>query len=81
MCIELGEAGAALLASRRWPRLWELDLRRARLRAAGAAALACEAWAALEVLDLRANGLGALPTRRPRARVGKVSTLLAAQQM
>jgi hypothetical protein len=38
-CAVLGEAGAALLASRRWARLRELNLVRCRLRDAGRAAL------------------------------------------
>ena len=60
--VQLGEAGARLLASRLWPRLRKLDLFSARLGDAGLAALACGAWPALEVLDLRYNILGAPPT-------------------
>ena len=57
--VRVGEAGAALLASRRWARLKKLTLRSTVLGAAGVAALARGAWPALEVLDLSANGLGA----------------------
>ena len=53
--VALGEAGAALLASRRWPRLRKLELRRTQLGDAGLAALARGEWPALEGLDLRAN--------------------------
>ena len=48
----LGEAGARLLASRRWSRLKELYLHGARLGDAGVAALARGAWPALERLGL-----------------------------
>jgi hypothetical protein len=57
--VELGEAGARLLASRRWPRLEKLNLARARLGDAGLAALARGEWPALEWLNLGGSGLGA----------------------
>ena len=60
--VALGEAGAALLASRRWARLKVLQLDKARLGDAGVAALARGAWPALEELHLSDNHLGAPPT-------------------
>ncbi len=57
--VELGEAGARLLASRRWERLEDLSLFNCRISGAGVAALARGEWPALDELDLRANGLGA----------------------
>ena len=60
--MELGEAGARLLASRRWPRLQKLDLFDARLGVAGIAALARGEWPALVRLRLAGNGLGVPPT-------------------
>jgi hypothetical protein len=57
--VRLGEAGARVLASRRWSRLRRLDLCNTELDAAGVAALARGAWPALARLDLRGNGLGA----------------------
>jgi hypothetical protein len=59
-----GEAGAALLASRRWPRLKKLDLRCTDLGAAGDAVLAHRAWPALERLGLSstASAAGRAPT-------------------
>ena len=55
--VALGEAGAALLASRRWARLWALCLRQAQLDAAGLTALVRGAWPALEDMDLSHNDL------------------------
>ena len=60
--VELGEAGARLLSSRRWPRLKKLDLRYTHLGDAGVAALARGAWPALEVLNLYGNFLTVPPT-------------------
>ena len=57
--VALGEAGARLLASRRWPRLRELNLFNCRIGDAGLAAFARGAWPALRVLYLRGNDLGA----------------------
>ncbi len=59
--VRLGEAGAALLASRRWPRLKVLGLCSCALGDAGLAALARGAWPALECLDVRWNNLRAPP--------------------
>jgi hypothetical protein len=53
--VKLGEAGARLLASRRWARLRRLVLVRAQLDVAAVAALARGAWPALRRLDLRGN--------------------------
>jgi hypothetical protein len=58
--VQLGEAGARLLASRRWTRLKYLNLHETELGGAGVAALARGAWPALERLDLRWNRLGSL---------------------
>jgi hypothetical protein len=55
--VELGPAGARLLASRRWARLRNLNLRGAQLGDAGVVELARGAWPALERLDLDDNGL------------------------
>ena len=55
--VELGEAGARLLASRRWPRLRKLDLHHTQLGAAGVAALARGEWPALRFLDVSNNGV------------------------
>ena len=78
-CVNLGEAGAALLASRRWPRLTELKLYEAELGDAGVAALARGAWPALELLDLRGNYLGVPPAleeaRRWAPLLGSLYTL------
>ena len=60
--VQLGDAGAALLASRRWARLKELVAFECGLGDAGLAALARGAWPALEALDLRWNNFGAPPT-------------------
>jgi hypothetical protein len=60
--VELCEAGAALLAGRRWPRLKMLYLFSCGLGDAGLAALARGSWPALEVLNLGENDLGAPPT-------------------
>jgi hypothetical protein len=57
--VELGAAGAQLLASWRCSRLKKLNLDACRLGDVGVAALASGAWPALEVLDLRNNGLAA----------------------
>jgi hypothetical protein len=57
--IELGETGAHLLASRRWPGLRMMSLKGAQLGDAGVAALARGAWSALFHLNLEENGLGA----------------------
>ena len=57
--VKLREAGAQLLAARRWARIKKLNLNDTRLGDAGVAALARGAWPALEVLDLRNNSLGA----------------------
>ena len=57
--VELGEAGARLLASRRWARLRVLFLEGAQLGDAGLAALARGAWPAMTCLSLRNNGLSA----------------------
>ena len=57
--VELGEAGAALLASRRWARLKSLHLNHTELGDAGLAALARGAFPALERLNLEDNGLTA----------------------
>ena len=59
--VALGEAGAALLASRRWLRLRKLVLSNCQLGDAGVAALARGAWPALESLDLRWNNFSAPP--------------------
>jgi hypothetical protein len=59
--VNLGATGAALLASRRWPRLRNLNLARCRLLDAGVAALARGAWPALEVLNLCSNDLSVRP--------------------
>ena len=59
VAMEVGEAGATLLASRRWPRLKVLALIYTQLGPTGVAALARGAWPALEELDLGGNGLGA----------------------
>ncbi len=53
--VPLGEAGAALLARRPWPRLKNLRLFACSLGNAGIAALARGAWPALEVLHLSGN--------------------------
>ena len=53
--VELGEAGARLLASRRWARLKKLNLQSAKIGAAGFKALVEGAWPALTSLD--ANGV------------------------
>ena len=58
----LGVAGAALLASRRWARLWALHLHGCDLGDAGRAALARGAWKELKHLDLCENDLGAPST-------------------
>ena len=50
--VKLGEAGARVLASRRWARLRCLHLDHTALGAAGVAALARGEWPALEELDL-----------------------------
>ena len=55
----LGEAGARLLASRRWPRLQTLILDQAQLDDASVAALARREWPALAALSMRDNGLSA----------------------
>ncbi len=60
--VALGEAGAALLARRRWPRLRELILFRASLDAAGLAELARAEWPTLDRLNPRWNDFGAPPT-------------------
>jgi hypothetical protein len=60
--VPLGEAGARLLASRRWARLKKLNLDRCRIDDAGLAALALGAWPALAALGLNGNDLGAPPT-------------------
>ena len=60
--VELGEAGARLLASRRWPRLRVLSLSGCSIGDAGLAALARCACPALWWLDLKGNGLSAPPT-------------------
>ena len=60
--VHLGEAGARLLASRRWARLKKLDVSFTQLGDAGLAALARGVWPALESLDLRWNNLSAPPT-------------------
>ena len=57
--VRLGEAGARLLASRRWARLRRLELAGCEMGDAGLAALARGEFPALEWLDLRDNGLGA----------------------
>ena len=57
--VELGEAGARLLASRRWPRLRKLDLHDTKLGAAGVASLARGEWPSLQWLSLRDNRLPA----------------------
>ena len=57
--VALGEAGAALLASRRWMRLKKMNLYVCRLGATGVAALARGAWPALEWLNLFGNDIGA----------------------
>ena len=57
--VKLGEAGAALLASRRWARLQTLNLDRCWIYDAGLAALVRAAWPALAWLRLRDNGLTA----------------------
>ena len=53
--VELGEAGARLLASRRWPRLKKLCLLSCALDDAALAALARGAWPALKTLYLGMN--------------------------
>jgi hypothetical protein len=58
--VELGEAGARLLASWRWARLKRLVLAGAGLSEAGVAALARGVWPALEQLNLRDAGLSAV---------------------
>jgi hypothetical protein len=73
--VRLREAGAALLASRRWPRLKMLKLTRARLGEAGVTALARGAWPALEVLDLSGNGVGALALEDARRWAPALTTL------
>ncbi len=55
----LGEAGAALLASRRWLRLRELDLFGSGMRDVGLAAFARGEWPALEAPNLSGNSFGA----------------------
>ncbi len=60
--VPLGEAGARLLARRRWARLKKLNLCVARLDDAGVAALALGAWPVLERLFLLQNRLSAPPT-------------------
>jgi hypothetical protein len=60
--VPLGEAGARLLARRRWARLQRLDLFNCGMSDAGLAALAHGAFPALEWLDLRNSGLSAPPT-------------------
>jgi hypothetical protein len=60
--VKLREAGARLLATRRWARLEFLDLYGCALGDAGLAALARGAWPALERLELRGNGFSAPPT-------------------
>ena len=60
--VELGEAGAQLLARRRWVRLKTLNLSKCGMGDAGLTALARGAWPALEVLDLRDNGFSAPPS-------------------
>jgi hypothetical protein len=57
--VELGVAGAGLLASRCWAHICRLNLHYARLGDAGVAALARGAWPALEVLGLSQNDVGA----------------------
>ena len=57
--VPLGEAGARLLASRRWVRLRRLTLESAQLGDAGVTALARGAWPARDYLDQRGNGHGA----------------------
>ena len=57
--VELGEAGAALLASQYWVCLERLDLYASRLGDAGLAALARGSFTALERLELRSNQLTA----------------------
>ena len=60
--VDLGEAGAALLASRRWTHLRRLGIPCCRLDDAGLAALARGKFPALEWLDLGGNRLRAPPT-------------------
>ena len=73
--VKLGEAGARLLSSRRWPHLRKLNLCHTLLEGTGLAALARGAWPALEELDLWGVALGEagarlLASRRwPRLRV------------
>jgi hypothetical protein len=59
--VPLGEASAALLVSRHWPRLKYLNLISTGLDAGGGAALARGAWPALEQLVLSGNGIRAPP--------------------
>ena len=61
--VELGEAGARRLASRRWPRLRVLNLFCAFAGNAGVAALARGGWPALEELSLGGCDLSALSAR------------------
>ena len=60
--LPLGDAGVALLASRRWARLRRLDLFNCGMSDAGLAALARGEFPALEWLDLEENDFSAPPT-------------------
>ena len=74
--VDLGEAGAALLASRCWSRLRKLNLRFTQLGRAGVAALARGAWPALSYLDLEEIGLSApLALEEARRWAPKLDTL------
>jgi hypothetical protein len=59
--VRLGDAGATMLASRRWSRLKQLDLSYTRIGDDGVAALARGAWPALERLVVERSGLGTPP--------------------
>ena len=61
--VPVGAAGARVLASQRWPKLWLLQLVDAQLDNAALAALARGAWPALVHLNLWRNaGIRAPPT-------------------
>ena len=78
--VKLGEAGARLLASRRWARLRKLLLENTRLGDAGLAALARGAWPALNRLDVSGNDLGAPPTLAAARRWAPVLTQLQVEE-
>ena len=81
--VRLGEAGARLLArrSRRWPRLFSLDLYGTQLNDAAVSALALGDWPRLAHLDLSHNRLGAPPTLEDARRWAPALTRFQAEEV